>query len=64
MMPSIRCPTLLICAGNGGTITAEEEREIVGLIADCRSARIPGVGHMMPWDNLDAFVDAVRGFVV
>ena len=64
MMPSIRSPTLLICAGNGGTITTEEEREVVGLIADCRSARIPDVGHMMPWDNLDAFVDAVRGFGV
>ena len=64
LMPSIKSPTFLICAENGGTIRAEEEREIVDLIADCRAIRIPGVGHMMPWDDLDAFVDAVRGFVV
>ena len=64
LMPSIESRTLLICAENGGTITAEEEREIVDLIADCRAIRIPRVGHMIPWDDLDAFVDAVRGFVV
>ena len=64
LMPSIKSPTFLICAENGGTITAEEEREIVDLIADCRAVRIPDVGHMMPWDDLDAFVAAVRGFVV
>ncbi len=64
LMPSIRSPTFLICAANGGTITAEEEREIVRLIGDCRSTRIPRVGHMMPWNDLDAFIGAVRGFVV
>ncbi len=64
LMPSIKCPTLLICAGNGGTITTEEEQEIIGLIDDCRSIRIPGVGHMIPWDDVDAFTNAVRSFVV
>jgi N-formylmaleamate deformylase len=63
LMPSIRSRTLLVCAENGGTITAEEEREIVGLIPGCRSVRIPKVGHMMPWDDLEAFVRAVREFV-
>ncbi len=64
LMPLIECPTLLICAGNGGTITPDEEEEIVGLIGDCRSTRIPDVGHMIPWDDLDALTDAVRGFVM
>lgn len=64
LMPSIECPTFLICAENGGTITPEDEREIAGLIGDYRSTRIPNVGHMIPWDDLDGFIDAVRGFVV
>jgi len=64
LMPSIKCPTYLICADNGGTITPEEEREIVRLIDGCRSTRIPDVGHMIPWDDLGAFTDAVRSFVV
>jgi N-formylmaleamate deformylase len=63
LMPSIKCPTLLIGAGNGGTITDDEEQEIVGLIDDCRSIRIPDVGHMIPWDDVDAFTTAVRGFI-
>ena len=63
LMPSIECATLLICAGNGGTITAEEEQEIVGLIDDCRSIRIPDAGHMIPWDDVDAFTAAIRGFI-
>jgi N-formylmaleamate deformylase len=62
-MPKIKSRTLLMCAENGGTITPEEEKEIVGLIPDCKSIRIPRVGHMIPWDDLDAFVAAVRGFV-
>jgi N-formylmaleamate deformylase len=63
LMPAVRSRTLLICAANGGTITAEEEREILALIPDCRSVRIPNVGHMIPWDDLEAFVGAVRAFV-
>jgi N-formylmaleamate deformylase len=64
LMPAIRSRTLLMCAENGGTVTPEDEREIVSLIPDCRSVRIPKVGHMIPWDDLAAFVRAVRAFVV
>jgi N-formylmaleamate deformylase len=63
LMPQVRSRTLLMCAENGGTITADDEREIVELIPDCRSVRIPKVGHMIPWDDLDAFVRAVRAFI-
>jgi len=63
LMPSVRSRTLLMCAENGGTITPDDEREIVGLIPDCKSVRIPKVGHMIPWDDLEAFVRAVRAFV-
>jgi len=63
LMPKIRSRTLLMCAENGGTITPEEEKEIVGLIPGCTSMRVPKVGHMIPWDDLDGFVAAVRRFV-
>ncbi|MGE0630111.1 MAG: alpha/beta fold hydrolase [Hyphomicrobiaceae bacterium] len=58
-MPSIKVPVDLIYAEQGGTITREDADEIVALIPNARSRLISGVGHMMPWDNLEAFVSAV-----
>ncbi len=63
LMPGVAVETLLLYAELGGTITEEDAAEITGLIPTCRAERIDGVGHMLPWDNLDAFVDAVRRFV-
>ncbi len=63
LLPAVRCRTLLLCAGNGDTVRPEEEREIVAALGDGRSVRIANVGHMIPWDDLDAFVAAVKSFV-
>ena len=63
LMPEVPTPTLLIYAENGGTVTDEDAAEIRELIPDCRSVRIDGVGHMIPWDDLETFVDTVEGFV-
>jgi len=63
LMPEIASTTLLIYAETGGTITDDDAAEVTRLIPDSRSIRIDGVGHMIPWDDLEAFAGAVENFV-
>ena len=63
LLPAIRCRSLLIYAENGNTVDEDDAKEIIATINDCQAVRIDGVGHMIPWDDLDGFVTAVRGFV-
>lgn len=63
LMPKVRAPAMLIYAEDGNTVTDADAAEICELIPDCRSVRIDGVGHMIPWDDLDMFVTAVEGFI-
>jgi N-formylmaleamate deformylase len=62
-MPSIRCPTLLLYAELGGTITDGDAKEITSSIVNATSTKLHGVGHMMPWDNLELFLQAFHGFI-
>lgn len=63
-LPAIRSKTLLIYAENGGTISDVEADEVMRLLRDGRKTRIDKSGHMIPWDQLEAFLAAVHGFVV
>ncbi len=62
-MPAISAETILLHAERGGTVLESDAQEIVRLIPNCRCLRIDGAGHMIPWDRLDAFVDAVNQFL-
>jgi N-formylmaleamate deformylase len=62
-LPKITSDTFLVYAEKGGTVTEADAAEIMGLLRKGRKQRIEGAGHMIPWDRLDAFVSAVRGFV-
>jgi N-formylmaleamate deformylase len=62
-LPKVKCPTLLLYAENGGTITDGDAAEAMGLLADARCTKLAGVGHMMPWDNLDLFVRSFESFI-
>jgi N-formylmaleamate deformylase len=63
LMPEARTPALLIYAEHGGTVTDEDAAEICDLMPDCRAKRIDGAGHMIPWDDLDAFTATVEDFI-
>jgi N-formylmaleamate deformylase len=63
-MPSITADTLLLYAERGGTVLPEEAEEICRLIPQCKSQRIDDAGHMIPWDQLDEFIDAVNDFCI
>ena len=62
-LPKIACPTLLVYAGQGGVITDADAAELVSLLKDGRKIKIDHVAHMMPHEDLDAFVAAVWSFI-
>lgn len=62
-LPRIRSDTFLIYAEKGGTVSDSDADEFVRLLQKGRKQRIDGVGHMIPWDNLDAFASTVRAFL-
>jgi len=62
-LPKIVCPTLLVYAGQGGVISDADATEVVSLLKDGRHIKIGHVGHMMPHEDLSAFVAAVKPFI-
>lgn len=62
-LPKISADTLLLYAEKGGTVSDADADEIASAIPNCRKQRIDGAGHMIPWDQLDAFVAAVQKFL-
>jgi N-formylmaleamate deformylase len=63
-LPRIESPTLLMYAEKGGTISEADADEIVRTLKHGRKRRIDGAGHMIPWDQLDAFVSVVQDFLI
>ncbi len=59
----IATPSLLLYAERGNTVTDEEAAEITQAMGHCTAQKILDAGHMIPWDQLDAFVAAVAGFI-
>jgi N-formylmaleamate deformylase len=62
-LPDIAADTLLLYAEMGGTVSDADSEDIIRAIKTARKQRIDGAGHMIPWDRLDAFVNAVQGFL-
>lgn len=62
-MPSVRVPTLLMVAGRGDVIRAEDIEEIRGLLPAVQVARVPDAGHMIPWDDEAGFYRAFGDFL-
>jgi len=59
-LPRLTIPTSLIVATRGGVILPEDEDEIRALNPAVAVTRVADAGHMIPWDNLDGFLDAVN----
>lgn len=62
-LPKITCPTLLVYAGQGGVITDADAGEVISLLKEGRNIKIGHVAHMMPFEDIDAFVAAVQPFI-
>jgi N-formylmaleamate deformylase len=60
--PHVSVPTLLLAAEKGGVISDDDLIEIRRLMPMIQTARLAGAGHMLPFDDLDGFVDIVERF--
>lgn len=56
-------PPVLFMYGEESPVTTPGLDEVRQTNPRAELLGIPGAGHMIPWENLDAFLDAVRGFL-
>lgn len=61
--PQLPAKTLLMVAGKGGVIQAEDEAEIRKLLPTIEISRVAGAGHMIPWDDFHGFFNAFGTFL-
>lgn len=62
-IPHIRIPTLLMTAERGDVVREEDVAELRTLMPALATCRIGNAGHMIPWDNLQGFLDGLREFL-
>lgn len=62
-LPKLSVPTLLMVAGKGGVIQAEDEQEIKRLLPQIQISHVPAAGHMIPWDDYEGFFNAFADFL-
>lgn len=61
--PKLSCPTLVLHALRARVVSPELAQEIARLLPAGRAEGIEA-GHMIPWDNLEGFLEAVTRFVL
>jgi len=59
----IQCPALMLCADQGGVVADEDIDEIRDNNPKLQVRRMSGVGHMVPWDDLEQFISLVKEFI-
>jgi N-formylmaleamate deformylase len=61
-LPELKLPVRLVVAGAGPVIQREDIAEIEQLVPHIDVRIVERAGHMIPWDNLEAFLSAVSDF--
>ncbi|PZQ83078.1 MAG: alpha/beta hydrolase [Ancylobacter novellus] len=61
-LPQISVPIRLVVAGGAQVIQPGDVDEIRTLAPQIEVRTVERAGHMIPWDNLDGFLDAVMDF--
>lgn len=64
MLDRARVPVLLLRGETSDILDAETARELARRIGNCRLVTIPAAGHHLFLDNADAFVEAVKDFLM
>ncbi|WP_372740819.1 alpha/beta fold hydrolase [Neptunomonas sp.] len=62
-LPQINVPSLLMVAGKGGVILEQDEAEIQELLPSIHISHVSNAGHMIPWDDLEGFFEALEDFL-
>lgn len=60
--PRLICPTLFIYAAKATVVTPDQAKEIGFLLPNGRTVPV-AAGHMIPWDNLQDFLGAMKPFL-
>jgi pimeloyl-ACP methyl ester carboxylesterase len=65
LLARITCPALLVVADpeRGGIVTAETAAALKKLVPQLEIAHVPAAGHSIRRDQLDRYLDVVRGFL-
>lgn len=61
-IPKIAKPARLVIAGGATVVDANDQAEIAALNPAIEHRIVEGAGHMIPWDDLQGFLDAVMDF--
>lgn len=61
-LPHLQLPMRLVVAGGASVIEDADIAEIRDLAKGIEVRIVAGAGHMIPWDDLDGFLDAVMNF--
>ncbi|WP_221794242.1 alpha/beta fold hydrolase [Oceanobacter mangrovi] len=56
-LAAVKLPCSLMVAGKGGVIQPEDEAEMLTLCPQLAIAHVGTAGHMIPWDDLDGFIN-------
>lgn len=62
-LPKINAPMLLMTAERGDVVNDADVAEWQGLAPQTQHVRVPGAGHMIPWDNEAGFHAAFGEFL-
>jgi N-formylmaleamate deformylase len=62
-LPHIHIPAMLMTAGRGDVVRAEDVEEIRTLLPQLVHAHVPNAGHMIPWDDEAGFYQAFGDFL-
>lgn len=62
LLPEISDRTLFLYAPDGGAVSATEAEEVNTLLPSCQVVPVQNSGHMIPWEQLDFFVEVVSDF--
>ncbi|WP_316154338.1 alpha/beta hydrolase [Cupriavidus sp. BIC8F] len=62
-LPRVKVPTLLMTAGRGDVVRAEDVAEIRTLLPGVLVSHVAGAGHMIPWDDEAGFYAALGDFL-
>lgn len=63
LLPTLDCPTLVVCGGEDSTSPASEMRAMALAIPDSEFVEIAGAGHLSNLEAPDRFDDAVARFL-
>ena len=61
----VKCPTLLVVAdaGQGGMLPPEDANPLAAALPDCSRVDLPGVGHLVHWQDTSATLRLLHGFL-